>query len=419
MGWYHALSFKQKLQYGCYALVGIFSILLLIVVLTSDFNNALGIIIVLVIAGASFPFVQWLEKTLTEPITDISRIALNIAKGDFTQKVSVTSDDALGELSNSFNRMIDKLREILNETTGISRHVSDSSRDIYMKNENLKDVLSQVTLSTNELATGASQISEDVSDISASIRDIESMVTTYTTSTKEMNSRSDTTLKLVEEGMTAVDRQNVGNKRNVEATGVVSNTIDSLAKQIDGISKITKTISEIAEQTNLLSLNASIEAARAGEHGKGFAVVAQEVRNLAEESASSTKEVFSLVRNIEEGIRQALHNIDANEEVVQEQTQLIVATERVFSEIVHGVKFIAEQISSFAKESDQMMESARKISGAMESITAITQQSAAGTEEVSAAMNEQISAVQDMLESSENMSQKVTQLQKTIQIFKI
>ncbi len=419
MGWYRKLSFKQKLQYGCYSLVGVFSIVMLIMVLASDFNDIAGIILILALAGASYPFVQQMEKALTEPVTELTKIAHNIAKGDFTQKVTIDSNDALGELGKNFNRMMEKLREILKETRSISRTVADSSRDIFTKNENLKDVLGQVTLSTNELATGANQISEDVSDISASIKEIEAKVSAYAVTTREMNTRSEVTLKLVEEGRHAVERQNDGMKRNVEATGEVSGTIDSLAQQIVGISKITKTISEIAEQTNLLSLNASIEAARAGEHGRGFAVVAQEVRNLAEESASSTKEVFGLVRNIDEGIRQALRNIEVNEEVVQEQTQLIVETERVFSEIVHSVKFIAEQIAAFAEESDLMMDSANKIAAAMESITAITEESAAGTEEVSAAMNEQIAAVQDMLNSSERMAHLVTQLQRTVQIFNI
>ncbi len=414
MSWFDKQSFKRKLQIGCYTLVAAFSIIFIIM----NSRGLIGYILLAVLIGLSYPFVNWLEKALTEPISNISRIALNISKGDFSQNVTISSNDALGELGDSFNKMITKLKEILNETTGISKHVADSSRDIFTKNQNLKDVLEQVTISANELATGAGQISEEVTQISLSIKDIETKATSYAHSTKEMNFHSEQTVQLVDKGRKAVESQGEGMKRNVQATSNVSDTIEKLAEQAKDISKITVTISEIAEQTNLLSLNASIEAARAGEHGRGFAVVAQEVRNLAVEATTSTKEVFNLVRSIEQGIKQAITNIGTNEEIVKTQVLLIQETEKVFSEIVHSVEFITNQISKFAKESDQMLDSAQKISSTMGNISAITQESAAGTEQVSASMNEQISSVQAMVEQSEKMTQMVTQLQRTIQIFK-
>ncbi len=418
MEWFANLSFKKKLQIGVYSIIALFAIVALIVLLT-NMSAIVGIILLIILLGLSFPMVNFLERSLTEAIDSVSQAALSISKGDFSQKLTVRSNDALGQLGHSFNRMMDKLREILKETVDISKHVGDSSRDIYVKNQNMKEVLGQVTMSAGELASGASQISEEISEISVSIKDIENKVTSYANSTKEMNLRSEQTVGLVEKGRKAVESQGEGMKRNIEATSNVSKTIEELAKQANGINKITQTISEIAEQTNLLSLNASIEAARAGEHGRGFAVVAQEVRNLAVESTSSTREVFNLVSSINEGIKQAIENIEINEEIVTSQNQLIQETERVFSEIVNSVKFITEQIYAFAKESDQMLDGAQKISHTIENISAITQQSAAGTEQVSASMNEQISAVQAVVERSEQMTQMVTQLQRTIQVFKI
>ncbi|WP_028549495.1 methyl-accepting chemotaxis protein [Paenibacillus sp. UNC451MF] len=419
MNWIQSLSFKKKLQFGCYTLVTIYSIALLIMILQNSEHLIAGISFLVLMIGLTFPFISWFERTLTEPVNTISRVALNVSKGDFSQKIHVQSDDALGELGTAFNKMMDKLREILQDTGNMSKHVFDSSRDIFLKNENLKTVLEQVAISSNELASGANQISEEISGISVATKDIEQKVTTYTTSTKEMDSHSGQMLSLVEKGMQSVETQSEGMKRNVTATANVSQTIDLLAQQANGISQMTRTISDIAEQTNLLSLNASIEAARAGEHGKGFAVVAQEVRKLAEESTTSTKEVFQLVKGIENGIRQALTHMAENEQIVQQQTQLILETETVFAEIVHSVKFISEQIAAFARESEQMLDSAQRISATMESISAITQQSAAGTQEVSASMNDQINEVQVIVEQSEQMTKLVTRLQQTMQVFKL
>ncbi|TBL74001.1 methyl-accepting chemotaxis protein [Paenibacillus thalictri] len=419
MGWFQSLSFKKKLQVGCYILVAVYSAVLLFWIFSSGTSTVLGLVIVVALLALSYPFINWLERALTEPIADVTKAALSISKGDFSQKLAVSSDDALGELGSAFNKMIDKLRDVLRNTGGLTKHVSDTSRDIFVKNESLQTVLEQVNVSAGELAAGANQISEEISNISAATKEIEQKVTSYAGSTREMNSKSERMLELVERGLKAVESQSAGTKRNVEATANVSQAISVLAKQAEGITQITRSISEIAEQTNLLSLNASIEAARAGEHGKGFAVVAQQVRKLAEEATASTKEVFGLVRSIESSIKQAQTNIVRNEEVVRVQADSIEVTEKVFGDIVGSVTFISEQIASFAEESDQMLTSAQQISSTMENISAITEQSAAGTEEVSASMNEQITAVQAIVKQSEEMMKRVTELQQSIQVFKL
>ncbi|MGG1517522.1 methyl-accepting chemotaxis protein [Paenibacillus oryzisoli] len=414
-----SLSFRKKLQLGCFALLGINSLFMLIVTFASDWNRLLGIIFLVIIIIGAVPFTRWFENQLTEPISDLSRIALNISKGDFSQKVTITTDDSLGQLGQSFNKMIDKLRDILRDTGSISKQVFQTSRDIYTKNENFRSVLEQVSVSAHELAAGAGQISEEVSGVSVTSRDIEVKVVNYAGSAQEMKNRSEQMMTLVEKGRTSVESQGVGMKRNVEVTRQVSDTIDLLAKQAAGITNVTRSISEIAEQTNLLSLNASIEAARAGEHGRGFAVVAQEVRKLAEESTSLTREVFGFVKSIEQGIQDAIRSIQMNEEVVKKQTQLIEQTETVFAEIVGSVSFISEEIKRFADESEQMLQSSNLIAASMENISAITEESAAGTQEVSASMNEQIATVQGIVSQAEEMTRVVTQLQQTIQIFKL
>ena len=414
----NGLSTRGKLMISCYSIVILSAIALLIAAMSSGAGLILPLILIAVLAAATYFLVGLFERALSSSLDDMKHAASQIAKGDFTVRLD-TSGASTGDVAHSFNAMVDKLKDILNETTGITRHVSDASRGILEKNRQLRIVMEQVAVSSNELATGANEISEDVSGMSDSIAEIESKVEAYARSTQEMNERSEHTLSLVRKGREAVHSQTEGMRRNVEATGAVSVTIEELAKHAEGISKMTKSISEIAEQTNLLSLNASIEAARAGEHGKGFAVVAHEVRKLAEESTASTKEVFGLVRGIEKGIKDAIANIQVNSHVVREQNELIQQSQQIFNEIVGSVQFITEQIAAFTHESEGMLESAKKISGAIQNISAITQQSAAGTEQVSAAMNEQIASVQAVVDEAEQMQSMVMKLQKTIQIFKV
>ncbi|MFD0589784.1 methyl-accepting chemotaxis protein [Paenibacillus sp. GCM10027627] len=417
--WYYSLSVRNKLMVFAYLILALFAIVTL---LLNSFwgGNALPIIIgTIILAIAAFPIVAFVEKSITGSFDEISGAAYRISKGDFTQKIDTSASAGAGELGHSFNSMVDKLREILTETSNIIKHVADTSRSIFEKNNHIGTAMGQVAASANELATGANEISEDVTDMSASITEIEEKVAAYALSTKEMNARSEQTITLVDKGREALEVQAAGMQRNVEATAKVAETIEDLARKAQGISAITTTISDIAEQTNLLSLNASIEAARAGEHGRGFAVVAQEVRKLAEESTSSTKQVFHLVKSIDEGIQQAISNMKVNEEAVTLQTEHIRQSEQVFKEIEQSIGFITTQIYAFSQESDVMLESAQKISGAIQNISAITEQSAAGTEQVSASMNEQISSVQAVVQETERMLQMATQLQRTIQVFKM
>lgn len=419
MDFMNSWSFRKKLLVGCYGLLGVAEILQLIKTIILSHSLWEWLIQMIITLGIAYPVIRFIESKLTETVEHMTRVAMNVAKGDFSQKVRIESADAFGELGNALNQMIDKLRVILKDTTGIARQVSDTTISIRNKSQDFRDVLGQVAISTNELAIGANSISEDVSGMTGSVRDIEGKVESLTHSAQAMNDKSGLMINLVEKGRNAVEGQGMGMKSNIAATMAVAATIKELAIQAEGITKITRTIKDIAEQTNLLSLNASIEAARAGEHGRGFAVVAQQVRNLAEESTQATKEVFNLVNRIQTGVREASENIKANEEIVTLQSGMIEETAQVFNEIVESIQYITEQIHGFSQESQVMLDGARKISGAIENISAITQESAAGTEEVSASMNEQIASIQDMTDQADRMSQVSGQMLRTIQIFRL
>ncbi|KAF9122234.1 MULTISPECIES: methyl-accepting chemotaxis protein [Paenibacillus] len=415
MSWLKNLPLSQRVMAGCYLVAALFALPALIIFILIG-EILIGAAFVIIFAALTYPLARYIEKTLTSSFDSIANATASIAKGDFTNRVDESG--SMGDVSRSFNSMVDKLKKILNDASSITRQVMDSSRGIADKNQELKTVMATVATSANELAVGANEISSDVAGMTESIQAIELKVGNYAASTKEMKQQSEITFSLVEKGRQSVEKQAEGMRQNVEATENVAKTIDTLSKNAQGITKITKTISELAEQTNLLSLNASIEAARAGEHGLGFAVVAQEVRKLAEESTASTQEVFSLVKSIEQSIHQAIDNIKINEDVVQQQNERIREAEQIFAHIVESVQYITEQITSFSNESDLMLDSARKISAAIQNISAITEQSSAGTEQVSAAMNEQMKSIEAVVDETEAMRQAVFQLQKTIQIFK-
>jgi methyl-accepting chemotaxis protein len=158
------------------------------------------------------------------------------------------------------------------------------------------------------------------------------------------------------------------------------------ARVVDQISGLAQNIAGIADQTNLLALNAAIEAARAGEHGRGFAVVAEEVRKLAEDSASAVNSIQTLTRQVQVALENLLENTSSILEFINKD---IISDYNVMSDI--GVQYkddsnlFFQLTHLFNEQIEKITLSMREINSAFESVSSIIQQSALGTQEISLA----------------------------------
>ncbi len=123
-------------------------------------------------------------------------------------------------------------------------------------------------------------------------------------------------------GVESLQKTLSGIDRIKETSRTAAGVIESLGKRISDIGNILNVIDDVAEQTNLLALNAAIIAAQAGEHGKGFAVVAEEIKDLAERTGASTKEIAELIRSIQEESRNAVAVMNQGVKNVEEGVQL-------------------------------------------------------------------------------------------------
>ncbi|MCH8047301.1 MAG: PAS domain-containing protein [Planctomycetes bacterium] len=285
------------------------------------------------------------------------------ATGDLTEDVTVTGDDAVGELAGGLSKMITDLRDVIGQIVDSAAQFTEGAR-----------VISE---SAQGLAQGAQTQSASVEQMSASVEELTRSIEAVKDNAGEANKVADETSQMAEEGGSAV-------KKSVEA-------MDLIKTSSEQISEIIQVISEIASQTNLLALNAAIEAARAGEHGLGFAVVADEVRKLAERSSEAAKEISSLIKE--------------STQRVEDGANLSEQTGAALEKIITGVESTAKKIAEIADATVEQATNANEVAGAIQQISQVTEQSAAGSEEMAA--------------SSEELGAQATGLRDLVKKFKL
>ncbi|MDQ0458449.1 methyl-accepting chemotaxis protein [Rhizobium paknamense] len=278
-----------------------------------------------------------------DAISQIGQSVAALENGDLTQTLDRPFVPTMENLRRDYNKALSNLRQTLFA-------VSESSRSI--------------AASTGEIAGATGDLARRTERQAASVEEAAAALEEITRTVGEAANRTENMGKLVEES-----RQHAENSGQIVGNAVAAmGEIEQSSRQI---STILSVIDEIAFQTNLLALNAGVEAARAGEAGKGFAVVAQEVRELAQRSASAAKDIRSL--------------IVTSTAQVEKGVGLVAATGKALDRILNEVNELNSHVSALVKAAREQSGALNEINTSINVVDQSTQQNAAMVEETTAA----------------------------------
>ena len=369
------------------------------------------IMLVLIVIGiaATVIAIRKVASAITKPISTLNDVAQELAKGNLDVSLKIHSDNELGELSDSIQLTVDRLKEYINYINEITYALNrlaagklkftlkyDYAGDFSKVKEGLINISESMQNIMTDIINTSSQVSAGSEDLAKAAQSIAEGATTQSASVEELVATTTAVTDQVKENTAAAQ---VAADETLKVTDMMRNSKDQMSLMTEAMNKITqtsnevvgiiKTIEDIADQTNLLALNASIEAARAGEAGKGFAVVASEIGSLAEESSKAANTTKDLI-----GI--SINEIEHGNQIVNDVVTSI-------QEVMEAVQKVNEMISKSSETYVQQEQSMEQLEIGIEEISKGVEDNSAAAEETSA--------------TSEELAAQATTLEQLVQRF--
>jgi methyl-accepting chemotaxis protein len=308
------------------------------------------------------------------PLSDAMDVLRKISAGDLTVRLTKEYKGDHQLIKTSINQVTDSLSTAITQVTEAVESTASAAN--------------QILSSTEEMASGAQEQSQQTAEVANAVEEMAKTIIETTRNTVAAAEASKGAGEVAREGGIVVLETIEGMNRVADVVKRSADTVIQLGKNSDQIGEIIQVIEDIADQTNLLALNAAIEAARAGEQGRGFAVVADEVRKLAERTTKATKEIASMIKQIQKDTKWAVEAMNEGKSEVEKGREKAEQAGRSLEKIIVESERVVDIISQVAAASEQQSSASEQISKSLESISNVTHQSAAGIQQIARAAEE-------------------------------
>ncbi|NBI29940.1 methyl-accepting chemotaxis protein [Chengkuizengella marina] len=358
-------------------------------------------------------------RSISTPIVSLREQVEMVSSGNLSNNTTVRAKDEVGDLALHFNKMIINMRNIIFNVKSVLTRVIRSSERLQKISKEMMGTSEQIAVAIEEVAQGVSQQAVDTEKMNDKTIQLSDKINQVHHSINEIKELSMKSTDASNEGLQSLENLQLKSNLSNREFSSVESVLVKLIEKVKKIELVSQSISEVSEQTNLLALNASIEAARAGESGKGFAVVAREVRNLAKKSAKETSEIHGIISAIQVESDHATNAMSKAIAISHEQQVAVSHSCDSFKNITFMMNQLIESINHIVIEIQQMHENKDVVNDSITSISAISQQSAATTEEVNASTDDQLVYIRSVSKSVQELNQACFQLEELISQFKL
>ncbi len=345
---------------------------------------------------------------------------------------AVDTSSAMGEMIASLKGIADNVEVLAGSAEESSSSILEmaATNDVVAENiQALAASVQETTAAIEEMTYSIKEVAKNIEDLSATTEETSSSMNEMDVSISQVETNANETARLSEQaqrdaemGAEALSRTLLGIDKIKESSKEAASVIEALGRKISAIDNILNVIDDVAEQTNLLALNAAILAAQSGEHGKGFAVVADEIKDLAERTGASTKEISELIRAVQEQSKAAVTAMDRGVRNVEEGVRLGQETETALKKIeasshqaTHMVRAIASATIEQARGSKQVTASIIRIAETVQQIATATAEQARGSEQIMKSAEKMKSITKHVERSSQEQARGSKQITKAIE----
>ncbi|HDR4865278.1 TPA: methyl-accepting chemotaxis protein [Bacillus cereus] len=360
-----------------------------------------------------------IKLTIRKPLVLLQNDMEKVAAGDLTTRTPYKANNELGHIVQSFNSMLDNLQQLIANVKMTTQEVISTTEGVLQDTNRASSISNEVVQTVLEVKTKIEGQVTSIQESSSSMEEITTGVQTVAESSAVVAEVAVTTTERINIGSEVINHSILQMNSVHDVVEETSKVINKLVTRTQQIDTALAAITNIAEQTNLLALNAAIEAARAGENGKGFAVVAAEVRDLAEQSKESAKEVNHLIKSIQKDTQDTVNVMQKGQQKAVEGKEAAYKANQTFLSIMRDIDKITSQIQEVSAATEEMSAGTEEVNASLSLVSETATDVKKETLQTVNSIQSQAVSIEQISIQSNKMKEKVEELTELVSKFNI